>query len=76
MTLNRVKLVCAVTVMKYPASVVSLIFLALTLIWIKITFPVSNSLSLGELLGNELMKSIYKEVCRYSFIYSIYHCLI
>ena len=76
MTLNRVKLGRTVTVMKYLASVVSLIFLALTLFWIKITFPVSNSLTLAELVVNELMKSIYKEVCQYSFIYSIYHCLI
>ena len=76
MTLNRVKLGRAVTVMKYLASVVSLIFLALTLFWIKITFPASNSLTLAELVVNELMKSIYKEVCQYSFIYSIYHCLI
>ena len=39
MTLNRVKLGRAVTFIKYLASVVSLIFLALTLIWNKITFP-------------------------------------
>ena len=39
MTLNRVKLGRVVTFIKYIASVVSLIFLALTLIWNKITFP-------------------------------------
>ena len=39
MTLNRVKLGRVVTFLKYIASVVSLIFLALTLIWNKITFP-------------------------------------
>ena len=39
MTLNRVKLGRAVTFVKYLASVVSLIFLTLTLIWNKITFP-------------------------------------
>ena len=39
MTLNRVKLGRAVTFVKYLASVVSLVFLALTLIWNKITFP-------------------------------------
>ena len=39
MTLNRVKLGRAVTFMKYVAVVVSLIFLVLTLIWNKITFP-------------------------------------
>ena len=44
--------------MKYLASVVSLIFLAKTLIWNKIMFPVSNSLNLAELVVNEPMKSI------------------
>ena len=38
MALNHVKLGREVTFMKYLASVVSLIFLALTLIWNKITF--------------------------------------
>ena len=47
MTLNCVKLGRAVTFMKYLASVVSLIFLAKTLIWNKITFPASNSQNLG-----------------------------
>ena len=37
MTLNRVKLGRAVTFMKYLASVVSLIFLPITLIWNNIT---------------------------------------
>ena len=58
MTLNCVKLGRAVTFMKYPASVVSLIFLPKTLIWNKITFPASNSLYFAELVENELMKSI------------------
>ena len=40
MTPNRVKLGRAVTFIKYLASVVSLIFLVLALIWNKITFPV------------------------------------
>ena len=39
MSLNRVKLGRAVTFVKYLASVVSLILLALTLIWNKIKFP-------------------------------------
>ena len=39
MTLNRVKLGRVVTFIKYVASVVSLIFLALALIWNEITFP-------------------------------------
>ena len=46
--------------MKYLASVVSLIFLPKTLIWNKITFPASKSLSFAELVENELMKSISK----------------
>ena len=61
MTLNRVKLGCAVTFMKYLASVVSLIFLAKTLIWNKITFPASNLLNFAELVENEPLKSIYKK---------------
>ena len=61
MTLNCVKLGRAVTFMKYLASVVSLIFLAKTLIWNKITFPVSNFLNFGELVENEPLKSIYKK---------------
>ena len=60
MTLNRVKLGRAVTFMKYPVSVVSLIFLAKALIWNKITFSASNSLNLAELMVNEPTKSIYK----------------
>ena len=75
MTLNRVKLGRAVTVMKYIASVVSLIFLSKTLIWNKITFPVLNSLNLAQLVVKELMNSIYKKIYQYYFFYSIYHCL-
>ena len=56
MTLNRVKLRCAVTFMKYLASVVSLIFVA------KTTFPASKSLNPAELVVNEPMKSIYKKI--------------
>ena len=58
MTLNRVKLGCAVTFMKDVASAVSLKFLPKALIWNKITFPTSNLLNLAELVKNELMKSI------------------
>ena len=58
MTFYRIKLGRAVTFMKYLASVVSLIFLAKTLIWNKITFPASNSLNLAELVVNEPTKSI------------------
>ena len=39
MSLNGVKLGRAVTFIKYLASVVSLIFLALNLIWNKFMFP-------------------------------------
>ena len=58
MTLNCVKLGHAVTFMKYLASVVSLIFLAKTLIWNKITFPASNLQNFAELVENEPLKSI------------------
>ena len=76
MTLNRVKLGRAVTFMKYLDSVVSLIYLAKTLIWNKITFRASNSLDLAELVVNEPMKSIYKKIYQYTFFYLISHCLI
>ena len=75
MTLNRVKLGRAVTFMKYLASVVSLIFLAKTLIWNKITFLTSNLLNFAELVENEPLKSIYKKIYKYSFFYPIYHYL-
>ena len=74
MTPNCVKLGRVVTFMKHLASVVSLIFLAKTLIWNKITFPASNSLNLAELVLNGPMKSICKKTYQYSFFYSIYHC--
>ena len=61
MSLNSVKLGRAVTFMKYLASVVSLIFLAKTLIWNKVTFSTSNFLNLAELVKKEPMKSIYKK---------------
>ena len=76
MTLNLVKLGHAVTFMKYLDSVVSLIYLAKTLIWNKITFRASNSLDLAELVVNEPMKSIYKKIYQYTFFYLISHCLI
>ena len=62
MTLDRIKLGRAVTFMKYLTSVVSLIFLAKTFIWNKITFPASNSLNLAEVVVNEPTKDIYKKV--------------
>ena len=67
MTLNRVKLGRIVTFIKNLASVVSLIFLALTLIWNKITLPALNSLNLVQLVVNESMNSIYKKITNILF---------
>ena len=58
MTLNRVKLGRAVTFMKYLASVVSLIYLAKTLIWNKMTFPTSNSLNFAEMVSAQKINNI------------------
>ena len=55
MTVNHVKLGRAVTFMKYLAGVASLMLVAKTLIWNKITFPASNWLNLAELVVNKLM---------------------
>ena len=60
MTINRVKLGCAVTFMINVGSVACLRFLAKALIWNKITFKAPNSLTFAELMVNELMKSIYQ----------------
>ena len=68
MTLNRVVLGCAVTVMKYAASVVSLMFLPNIFIWNKITFQPSNSLNLAKLVVNELTKSIQKNLPAFLFL--------
>ena len=57
MTLNRVKLGCGVTFMKYLTGVVSLMFLLKTLIWNKITFLALNLLNFAQLAE---MKSISK----------------
>ena len=67
MTLNRVKLGRAISFMKYLASVVFLIFLPKTLIWNKITFRLSDSLNLSELVANELTKSISKNFTNIPF---------
>ena len=74
--LNRVKLVRALNLMEYLASVALLIFLQKTLIWNKITFQGSNSLNLAELLVNQLTKSISKKTYEYSLFYLIYPCLL
>ena len=72
MSLNRVKLGRAVTFMKYLASVVSLIFLAKTLIWNKINFPTLNLMNLAELVENEPMKSIYqKKLSKLLFLFDL-----
>ena len=75
MTPNRLKLGRAVTFMKYLASVVSLIFLAKTLIWNKINFPTLNLMNVAELVVNEPMKSICQKIYQNSFSRLIYHCL-
>ena len=62
MTLNRIKLGRAVTFMEFLASAVSLIFLPKVLNWNKITFRISNSLNLTELVVNELRTRVSKEV--------------
>ena len=74
MTVNRLKLGRAVTFMIYRASVVSLIFLAKTLIWNKINFPTLNLMNLAELVENEPMKSIYQKFTKILFCL-IYYCL-
>ena len=48
MTLNRLKLGRAVTFIEYIASVVSLKFLAKTLIWNKTNFPTLNLMHLPK----------------------------
>ena len=67
MTVNRLKLGRAITFMKYLANVVSLIFLAKTLIWNKINFPTLNLMNVAELVENEHMKSIYQKIYQNSF---------
>ena len=73
---DRVKLGWAVTLMKYLASVVSLIFLPKTLTWNKITFPALHSLSFVELVENELMKNISKKNLPIFFFCPINRCLL
>ena len=75
MTVNRLKLERAVTFMKYLASLVSLIFLAKTLIWNKINFPTLNLMNLAELAENEPMKNICQKIHQNSFFCLIYRCL-
>ena len=65
-----------ITIMKYLASVVSLIFLLKTLIWNKLTFPASDSLNFAELVKNELMKSVAIKNYQYSYFYPAYRWLL
>ena len=65
-----------ITIMKYLASVVSLIFLLKTLIWNKLTFPASDSLNFAELVKNELMKSVAIKNYQYSYFYPVYRWLL
>ena len=67
MTLNRVSLGRAVAFMKYLASVASIIFLAKTLIWNKITFSTLNSLDLAKMMAYDPKKSIYKRITNIPF---------
>ena len=69
MALKRIKLGRAVNLIKYLASVVSLTFLSNTLIWKKITFLLSHSVNLAELVVNELTKSISKKFTNIPFIF-------
>ena len=57
MTPNCVKLGRRVTFMKHLAGVVSLIFLAKTLIWNKITLLASNMLNIAGLIEDKSLKS-------------------
>ena len=66
MPLNRLNLGRKVTLMKYLASVVSLIFLSKT--WNKITFALSNSLNFAVVVVNELTKIISKKLPIFLFL--------
>ena len=72
MTLNRVKLGLTATFMKYPARVVSVLFLLQNLTQNKTTFPASNSLNFPELVENKLMQSISEKIPFSSHQDSIY----
>ena len=66
MPLNRLNLGRKVTLMKYLASVVSLIFLSKT--WNKITFGLSISLNFAVVVVNELTKIISKKLPIFLFL--------
>ena len=66
MNLNRVKIECAVTFLKYLASTVSSIFLPRTLIWNRTTFELSDSMNLAELVVNQRVSKKSKSLQRIS----------
>ena len=69
MALNRVKLGRAVTFIKYLAGVVSLIYLAKTLIWNRVTFPTSNSLNVADLVI--LIEYMRKKLQIFVFLFNL-----
>ena len=69
MALNRVKLGRAVTFMKNLAGVVSLIYLAKTLIWNRVTFPTSNSLNFADLVI--LIEYLRKKLQIFVFLFNL-----
>ena len=71
MSLNHVKLGRRVTFIKYLASEVPLIFLALTLIWNEITLSAQNTLNLAQLVVNKPINSIYKKKPIFLFLFNL-----
>ena len=69
MVLNRVKLGRAVTFMKYLAGALSLIYLAKTLIWNRVTFPTSNSLNFADLVI--LIEYLRKKLQIFVFLFNL-----
>ena len=67
MTLNGLKLGHPINFMKYLASVASLIFLAKTLIWNKINFPILNLMNLEELVEMSLWIVSTKKITKIPF---------
>ena len=62
MTVNRIKLGCAVTFTKHLATAAALIIIRKTLIWNKITFPASNLLNFAEVVENELSPKYFTNI--------------
>ena len=68
MALNRLKLGRAVTFMKCLAGAVSLIYLAKTLIWSRVTFPTSNSLNFADLV---ILEYLRKKLQIFLFLFNL-----